>query len=182
MSLERYSKGKIYKIVDNTNGNIYVGSTCKTLSNRLAKHRGNYKEYLKGQRRYITSFKIIENGDFDIILLEKVNAKTKDELKAKERYYIDTLDCVNKVIPGRTKQEYDKIYYEQNREKKRQQCKQYREKNKERIRETNKIYNTMNKEKHCQKFDCECGGKYTYYQKSTHFKTKKHQNYLLSLN
>ena len=35
-----YQLGKIYKIVDNTNGNIYIGSTCEpTLARRLAKQR-----------------------------------------------------------------------------------------------------------------------------------------------
>ena len=33
-----YQLGKIYKIVDNTNGNIYIGSTCETtLARRLNK-------------------------------------------------------------------------------------------------------------------------------------------------
>lgn len=32
-----YSFAKVYKIVDNTNGNIYVGSTCEpTLARKLA--------------------------------------------------------------------------------------------------------------------------------------------------
>ena len=30
--MNRYSEGKIYKIVDNTNGNVYYGSTARTLS------------------------------------------------------------------------------------------------------------------------------------------------------
>ena len=39
-----YSKGKIYKIVCNNTGLIYIGSTCEpTLARRLAKHVGNYK-------------------------------------------------------------------------------------------------------------------------------------------
>ena len=34
-----YQLGKIYKLVDNTNGNIYIGSTCLPyLSSRLAGH------------------------------------------------------------------------------------------------------------------------------------------------
>ena len=49
-----YSNAKIYKIVDNTN-NIYIGSTCKKLCQRLAQHRANYKQYLEG---FTTSFKI----------------------------------------------------------------------------------------------------------------------------
>lgn len=39
-----------------------------------------------------------------------------------------------------------------------------------------------NKDKYCEKVNCECGGKYMKINKSHHFKTKKHQNYLSSLN
>jgi len=105
-----YNNGKIYKIVDNTNNNIYVGSTTKKyLSDRLSEHRCDYRRYLKGTNGYLTSCEIIKNNNYDIILLELVNCDSKDELKAKERFYIDTLDCVNKVIPGRTNKEYREV-------------------------------------------------------------------------
>ena len=38
-----YSKGKIYKILNNIDNEIYVGSTIKTLSQRMACHRSNLK-------------------------------------------------------------------------------------------------------------------------------------------
>ena len=38
-----YSKGKIYKIIDNTNGKIYIGSTVQTLQGRLLGHKTEYK-------------------------------------------------------------------------------------------------------------------------------------------
>ena len=44
-----------------------------------------------------------------------------------------------------------------------------------------KAYYIDNKEKLKEKFDCQCGGNYTYSQKSTHQKTAKHLNYLQSL-
>ncbi len=45
-----YSKGKIYKIVCNTTGLVYIGSTCEpTLARRLAGHRGAYNAFLKGK-------------------------------------------------------------------------------------------------------------------------------------
>ena len=34
-----------------------------------------------------------------------------------------------------------------------------------------------NKDNECKKHNCLCGGKYTYVNKSTHEKTKKHQDY-----
>ena len=62
-----YQLGKIYKIVDNTNGNIYIGSTCEpTLARRLSNHVQDYKRYLMGKRGSYTSFQIISNNDYNI--------------------------------------------------------------------------------------------------------------------
>jgi hypothetical protein len=95
-----YQLGKVYKVVDNTNQNIYVGSTCKEyLSQRLAGHVSNYKRYLKVKKGYTTSFDIIKNNDYEIVLLESYPCNSKDELTARERFYIDTLDCVNTIRP-----------------------------------------------------------------------------------
>ena len=39
-------KLKIYKLIDNTNNNIYVGLTCKdTIEIRLVKHKYDYNRY-----------------------------------------------------------------------------------------------------------------------------------------
>jgi hypothetical protein len=44
--MPNYQLGKIYKIVDNTNNNIYVGSTCEpTLARRLSGHTRNFKNW-----------------------------------------------------------------------------------------------------------------------------------------
>ena len=107
-----YNNSKIYKIVDNTNNNIYVGSTTKKyLSDRLSSHNSDYRRFKKINKGYITSFEILKNNNFDIILLELVNCNSKDELKSRERFYIETLDCVNKNIPGRTNKEYKNVKY-----------------------------------------------------------------------
>jgi hypothetical protein len=160
VNTEFYKNAKIYKIVDNTNGNIYVGSTCKKLCQRMAQHRTSYKQYLNGKYHFVTSFKIIENGDYDIILLEEVkDCENKEQLRARERHYIESLDCINKVIVGRTKQEY----YIDNRET---------------ILEYHKNYVLKNKAHLCRKLLCECGKYYTMEHKKRHEKTNIHQNYL----
>jgi hypothetical protein len=111
-----YSNGKIYKIIDNTNDNVYVGSTCKTLEQRLRKHIQCYEKYLNGSKNYTTSFEIIKNNDFDIQLIELFPCETKAELHKQEGYWIRQIDNrVNMVVAGRTKKEYrienkDKIY------------------------------------------------------------------------
>ena len=137
-----YQLGKIYKIVCNKTGLIYVGSTCEpTLARRLAKHKGSYNYYLNHQQeknRYMTSFKIIENDDCDIVLIENCPCENKDELHKRERYYIESLDCVNKVIVGQT----DKEYREQNKAKN----KEWRNNHKEALKLTKSDYYFKNKE------------------------------------
>ena len=44
-----YAKGKIYKIANDIDDEIYVGSTCQSLSKRMGIHRQNAKnESLNG--------------------------------------------------------------------------------------------------------------------------------------
>jgi hypothetical protein len=209
MEENKYSRGKIYKIVDNTNGNIYVGSTTEpTLARRLAKHRAGYKRYLEGKNNYLTSFEILKNNNYIVVLVENCPCKTKDELYKKERHYIEILDCVNKVIVGRTQQEYyidnretkleyhknyalknrtkliekSKNYYNDNKEELLLKNKTYRDNRKDEVSEYHKQYRTKNKDKvnqrQSEKFECACGGNYTYAHKAEHCKSKMHQEYL----
>ena len=140
-----YKNGKIYRIVCNETGLCYIGSTISTLVKRLYKHKSDFKQYLKGKCTYITSFKIIENGNYDIILLEEFPCENKNQLCKRERYYIETMECVNLVIPTRTLKEYykdnkEKIkeYCEKNRQKKCEYYKEYCEKNREKLKEKSK--------------------------------------------
>ena len=135
--MDRYKNGKIYKIIDNTNGNIYIGSTCEpTLARRLARHRGQYKQYLKSGGKYITLFQILENNDCDIILLEDFPCETKDQLLSRERYYIENNECVNKVIPPKEYREQNKAY-----------SKKWKEQNQDKIKIYNEKYQKQNHDK-----------------------------------
>ena len=158
------------KITDNSNQNVYIGSTCKTLKERLSQHKSNYKSYLNGLYHNVTSFDIIKNNDYKIESIENCNIKTKQELFARERYFIENNECINKIIPGRT----DKEYKDDNKDKINEKKNLYRDANKDKI----KAYRDANNEKH----NCECGGKFSFNHKVRHLKTTKHQNYLKSLN
>ena len=126
---------KIYKIVDNTNDNIYIGITKKKyLSYRLSQHKYEYKTE---RGKNCMSKEIIMNGDYKIELIEE----TDDKLR--ERYWIQKLNCVNKVIPGRTQDEY----YKDNKEKLIQKSKEYYEKNTEKIIQQKREYYKKNTEK-----------------------------------
>ena len=186
MENEKYQRAKIYKIVDNTNDNVYIGSTCEpTLARRLAKHRGNYNFYMNGKGFYVTSFKILENDNYDIILIENYPCNNKDELHARERYHIESNNCVNKVIPNRKPKESHKCFYENNKEKIKANVKEYEEKNKENILKQKKEYRENNKEQIKAKrsviYSCKCGKCIRAGSKSRHEKTKFHQDYVNNL-
>jgi len=123
--------GYIYKIYDNTNGNIYYGSTKESVSRRMTKHRNNYKRYIiEGKGNYTKSFDIFRNMDYSYSVVEKVEFNDKYELKTKERFYIENNECINKEIPNRTMKEYN--------QDKKEHYKEWREKNKDRISEKRK--------------------------------------------
>ena len=90
----------LYVSHNNTNGNIYIGSTCEpTLARWLAKHVKSYVAHLKNNSiRKTTNFEILENGDYSIILLELCPCNSKDELYKRERYYIESMKCVKTIL------------------------------------------------------------------------------------
>jgi hypothetical protein len=118
-----YANGKIYRLVCNVTGLQYIGSTVSPLSVRLTGHTQGYKRYQKGTTNFVTSYKILESGNFAIDLIEDYPCKENKELLTRERYYIEKLDCVNKIIPSRTHQEW----YEAHKVEIREQKKTYRE-------------------------------------------------------
>jgi hypothetical protein len=67
----------------------------------------------------ICSSKILfeKYDDVRIELIEEFPCENKMELNAREGYYIRTLDCVNKVIPGRTQKESNKKWREEIKKK-----------------------------------------------------------------
>ena len=80
---------KIYKIIDNTNDNIYIGSTSQQyLSQRICRHRQNFKN-----DEACSSKIILKNNDWRYELIEICDANVKKE---REKYYINsTPNCIN---------------------------------------------------------------------------------------
>jgi len=152
--MNRYSKGKIYMVITENSNDIYVGSTILTLKRRLELHETEYRTSSK----YCSSQDILEQGDYKIVLIKNFPCSSLNELEREEGKFQRDLVCVNKRVAGRTQKEW----YEDNIDKR----KEYYIKNREAI---------IIKKK--EKFNCECGGKYTKGVKARHFKSKKHQNY-----
>ena len=155
-----YALGKIYRIeaINGTEEEIYFGSTTKKLlSQRMGGHRADYKRFKEGKStNYMTSFLIFDKYGIEnchIVLLESVNATSKDELIAREQHYIKSYECVNKVVAGRKLAGYhidnkDDIakrkakYYVDNKVEILKQKAIYHEEHKEQ----RKIYDTANRE------------------------------------
>ena len=130
--------GRIYKLINLNNDDIYIGSTIQTIERRLIQHKSECKRYYDENNNskiaYISSFDIIKDGNYIIELIEEVEFDNRTELLIKERYYIENNKCINKSIPGRTREEYNREYN-----------KKYREKNKEYFINYGKKYREQNK-------------------------------------
>ena len=148
--MPNYELGKIYKIIDNTNGNIYVGSTSEpTLARRLCKHKASYNCWLNPNIKQgkMRSFDIIKNGDFKIILLEDWPCQSKDQLCAREQFWMDQLVCINKNNAVHDSVEYQKQYQKNNREKLNKASQNWVKNNKDKRAEIIKKYNSKEENK-----------------------------------
>lgn len=182
-----YSEGKIYKIepiCEHDEGDIYIGSTTKQyLSQRMSKHKSGYKCWLSGKINKNTVYSLFDKYGVEnckIILVELVNVNSNDELLKREAYHIKSLKCVNKIIPLRTKKEYNN----DNKESIAEYIKSYNSDNKESIAEHKKKYRETNiksiSEKAKQQITCNCGITFTKHNKARHERSNKHQKYITS--
>ena len=152
-----YSNGKIYRLYCNITKKCYVGSTTQSLSKRLSQHKQNYKCFLNGKYHFVSSFEILENNDYVIVLIENYECKNKEELFKRERFYIEQMECVNQQLPIRSNKEwvednkekikeYRKNYYINNREKYLDIKKQNYQNNRDKILDYVKQYAVTNQE------------------------------------
>lgn len=126
-----YGNGKVYRIVCDSTGKQYIGSTTASLSARLCQHLKLFKN-----ANTCSSREVIESGNYSIVLIEDFPCVRKEQLLARERYYIETTHCVNKNIPLRTQHEW----YMDNREKVIQRQTEWNIQNPEKTRLYKQIY------------------------------------------
>ena len=138
-----YKEGKIYKITYNITGLTYYGSTTQPISQRTGQHRNDFKN----NRGDCNSKLVLAGGNYDYCLVEKCPCDDKSELHKRERFYIESNECINLIIPGRTTKEYRAAHKEETAE----YGKVYRSENKETIAKRKKVYCSENKEKLSEK-------------------------------
>ena len=206
-----YEKGKIYCIRNYINKDIYVGSSCQPLCKRLSWHKSSMNKKCCAKYPLYDKMRELGKENFYIELLENYPCSNKEELRAREGHYIRQMGNLNKRIENRTKKQWaednaesvkaskDKYYenkkelvkerakkhYEEHREAKIEYQKQYSEENKEKIKETRQIYRMNNREKIMkqayERLTCDCGTVFMRQNKLRHERSKKHQEYLKSL-
>jgi len=181
--------GHIYKLKCSETGKVYIGSTIGTLKKRLWQHQG--KSNSCASRDFIKP---------TIQLIETIEYTDYEKLLWRERFHIDTTECVNQVRPIITKEEkkesdkkyneerkeerraFDKKYYEKHKEERLEYQKKYNEKHKKRIAEVKKKHREKHKEeiskKRKVKINCDCGGKYRRSDNARHLRSKKHQEFI----
>ena len=155
--------GRVYKIINSIDNEIYVGSTFNQLRHRWQGHKQDYKQWINGKSRCKCSifdkFKLLGIENFKIMLIKEYlvyreHKKDFKHLHSKEQLWINKLKCINvqcsfNPIP---RKEYHK---------------QYKLNNKNKISEQLKI-----------KINCSCGSIINKISKNRHQKTKKHKQWV----
>lgn len=161
--MSKYTNSKIYKIINDKTDKIYIGSTTyKSLCERMRCHRCAYKN-----KKCTSAKELFDLGECQIILIENYSCNNKDELRSRERYYIELYKdiCVNVRRPIISKKEHD------------EKTKLWITTNKTRWNEIVK----RNYQKNNPFVVCECGSTHRKYHTQEHNKSLKHQMYLLTL-
>jgi hypothetical protein len=195
-----FGKGKIYKITNDYNDEVYVGSTCDLLTKRFSYHRGDHR---KERCKNIPIYKLMNEIGFErfrIELIEDYQCQDKYQLRQREGHFIREIGTLNKLIAGRTKQEYNKEYAKDNKDKLGEYKKEYYEINKDKIQENNKEWREVNKDKiseqgkeyylnnkdkihdrQKEKITCECGFIISRVVLSRHKRSVKHQELMKTI-
>ena len=111
---------KIY-LIEDCNGLKYVGRTTLTLAERFKSHKSDKK------RDHTCSSRKLDLDNCKITCLDI--AESEEEARELEEFYINSIDCVNKMKLNIVQKEYDKKWREKNKDK----IKEYREKNRDEL-------------------------------------------------
>ena len=96
-----YKNGKVYKMVS-PSGLTYIGSTTQSLAERKSHHKSVYVRKPHGNYNKVTSSALFADSldGVVIVLLEEFPCDNKEQLFARERHYIESMECVNVHLPS----------------------------------------------------------------------------------
>ena len=181
-----FTKAKIYKITNNYNDDIYVGSTCNTLVKRFSEHKLAIRDKKNKNRPIYQLMEEIGFERFRIQLICDYPCEDKYSLRQKEGDYIRQMGTLNKQIAGYDKnrdnvQEYNKQWELNHKEERTEQHKRNYQEKKGEINEKRREIYKENKEKIRVRVICSCGADICKRDLSKHIKTKRHTDIINSL-
>ena len=157
-----YSQAKIYKITNDFNTDIWIGSTCDALVKKFSVHKA---DAIRNLRKDCILHNLIREYGFDrfrIQLIEDFPCEDLYQLRQRQGHYIRELKAINKYAD-------DKDYREKNREHINERYKEYSKKPEVEARI---------KERSSETVVCECGCSLRRDSISRHQKTKVHLNFI----
>ena len=173
-SKKSFQNGRIYRILNYIDNEVYVGSTCQPLSKRMATHRVGMNNETKARKPLYIKMKEHGVEHFYIELIEEHPCENGEQLRKREGHYIREIGTLNKKIEGRTLKEYRDEHGERIRARR----KEYREENRERIRARDKEYRANNRK---ETYTCVCGSTCCINNKARHECTIKHLTFVEAL-
>lgn len=90
-----YQNGKIYKVVNNINNCIYIGSTCQPITRRMTEHR---REAKTKTTPFYTAMRDVGIDHFRIILVKLFPCNSTAELEAEEYKVMKELQANGVVL------------------------------------------------------------------------------------
>ena len=91
-----YEHSCIYKIYNKTD--VYIGSTIGNIETRLKQHERDFIAFKQGNGKYVTSFSVLETGNYQIQRIERFKCNNLRDLQAREKEVINSVQCVNKTF------------------------------------------------------------------------------------
>tara|TARA_R110002153_G_scaffold225264_1_gene377910 strand:+ start:325 stop:867 length:543 start_codon:yes stop_codon:yes gene_type:complete len=170
---QKYPEYKIYKLVCDDTDLFYIGST-RDFTTRKSRHKRccnnpTNKEYNCRKYQTIREFGSWENWRMVVIDIlydvTKLEAEIREEQMRMELKSL--LNMVKASCGGIPREEYDRLYREENMDRIREREKKYYQENKEQIKLQRR-----------EKIECNCGSKFNQGDRARHIRTKKHQLYL----
>ena len=143
----------------------YNAKNADKIKEQVKKYYAENADKIKEQQ------KEYRDKNVDKIKEQQKEYRDKNVDKIKEQQRVWRTDNIDK------KKEQQRVYYAENTDK----FKEYRANNADKLKEYNKEYYEKNIDKSKQKIDCDCGSTITKYNLSHHAKSKKHIQYLESL-
>ncbi len=179
-----YPEYIIYKLCSDDTDLFYVGST-RNMVQRRKNHKSSCNNPNSPAYNNKKSKTIREFGGWDnwrLVPIEKMENVSRFEAECREEVVRVELNALlnsqRASCGGLTEQEYNAEYYKEHQDYYKEKHAEYYKANREYFENYRKEHREELYRKQKKKFDCDCGGRFTQQNKSTHFKSKLHIRYL----